>query len=438
MFFFNEEQNKISGCVKSSKTALLALKGLVNSKFVGIIQDFEKIPDSRKKATYSQTDILAGALSMFLLKTGSRNCYNNLWREDRFRANIKSNLGFNLPHADTFDAVLREVPPSSLERIITSSVSNLIRKKTFSKHRLFGEFYTVAIDATGMCSFGHKHCEECLTKTSKKGKVTYFHYVLEAKIVTRDGLAISIATEFIENKENRNYDKQDCELKAFIRLADKIKKAYPKLPICLLLDGLYPNQTVFNICKNNNWCFIITLKDESLKTFQRQIPNFPTPNTLPNTYKEGKYNVKDNYQYKNNLKYKDHTYSWATCEQTKEHSDTMDKETNVFSYITNITQDNSSIATTIAYARLRWNIENQGFNTQKTQGYKLEHKYSRKSYIALQNYYLILQIAHLINQFAIISKPIVLLLNEHSKTTIKDLWSDLRAGLKFIDLIQIE
>ena len=375
---------------------------------------------------------------MFLLKTESRNCYNNLWREGRFRANIKSNLGFDLPHADTFDSVLRDIPPSSIERIINSYVSRLIGSKTFSKHRLLGEFYAVAIDATGICSFDHKHCDHCLTKTSKKGKVTYFHYVLEAKIVTRDGFSISMASEFLENLDDRNYEKQDCEMKAFTRLADKIKRAYPRLPICLLLDGIYPNQTVFDICKNKGWSFITTLKDESLKTFQRQIPNYPLPNTLSYESKQGKYNIYDNYQYKNGLKYKEQVYSWIVCQEIKEHCDTLKQEINTFAYITNIKQDNSSIATTITYGRLRWKIENQGFNTQKNQGYKLEHKYSRKSFTALQNYYLIMQIAHLINQFAIASKPIASLLTEHSKTTIKDIWSNLKSALKFIDLTQLE
>lgn len=436
--FPKREQRTISDCAQSSKAALSTLNNLLTNKFSSVIQNFEKIPDPRKKAAYSIGDILGGALSMFLLKTESRNCYNNLWREDRFRANIKSNLGFDLPHADTFDSVLRKISPSSIERIINSYVSRLIASKTFSKHRLLGEFYPVAIDATGICSFDHKHCDHCLTKTSKNGKVTYFHYVLEAKLVTRQGFSISIASEFLENLEGRNYEKQDCEIKAFTRLTNKIKNAYPRLPICLLLDGIYPNQTVFDICKNKDWAFIITLKQESLKTFQRQIPNHPPPNTLSYKSKRGKYNIYDNYQYKNGLEYRGQIYSWTTCQQVKEHQDTKKQDINTFSYITNINQDSTSIAVTVAYGRLRWKIENEGFNTQKNQGYKLEHKYSRKSFIALQNYYLILQIAHLINQFAIISKPITRLLSEHSKVTIKDLWNNLKSGLKFIDLTQLE
>jgi hypothetical protein len=43
-------------------------------------------------------------------------------------------------------------------------------------------------------------------------------------------------------------------------------------------------------------------------------------------------------------------------------------------------------------------MPNEGFNTQKNQGYNLKHKYSRKSYRAAKNYYQCLQGGNDINQ----------------------------------------
>jgi hypothetical protein len=40
-------------------------------------------------------------------------------------------------------------------------------------------------------------------------------------LVTTDGLAFSVMTEFIENPGEKP-TKQDCELKAFYRLADRL------------------------------------------------------------------------------------------------------------------------------------------------------------------------------------------------------------------------
>jgi len=55
---------------------------------------------------------------------------------------------------------------------------------------------------------------------------------LEAKLVLPNGLAVSLATEWIENPGS-DYDKQDCEQKAFKRLSSKLKKSFPRLPTCL-------------------------------------------------------------------------------------------------------------------------------------------------------------------------------------------------------------
>jgi hypothetical protein len=52
--------------------------------------------------------------------------------------------------------------------------------------------------------------------------------------------------------------------------------------------------------------------------------------------------------------------------------------------------------------RLCWKIENEGFNTQKNLGYNLEHRYSRTDFNAVKNYYQCMQLAHLIEQLALL------------------------------------
>ncbi|HZK97250.1 MAG TPA: hypothetical protein VFC67_23820 [Prolixibacteraceae bacterium] len=66
---------------------------------------------------------------------------------------------------------------------------------------------------------------------------------------------------------------------------------------------------------------------------------------------------------------------------------------------------------------------------KKNLEYAMEHKFSRKSFIAMQNYYTVLQIAHMINQLVERSRQIVEIMNEHSKQTIVDLWKKMIAYL---------
>ena len=173
------------------------------------------------------TEILTGALFMYIFKEASRNAYNNDRREECFRKIFFKYFGFRLPQADTTDDVLRDLPPGELEILKADLVSGLIEQKILRKFRFLGKFYLVAVDGTGVSTFEQRHCDHCLTKTSKTGVVTYFHYVLEAKIVTSSGLSISLASEFIDNTPGRDYEKQDCEQKAFVRLAVKVKKYFP-------------------------------------------------------------------------------------------------------------------------------------------------------------------------------------------------------------------
>ena len=79
--------------------------------------------------------------------------------------------------------------------------------------------------------------------------------------------------------------------------------------------------------------------------------------------------------------------------------------------------------------RLRWKIENEGFNTQKNHGYNLQHKYSRKNWQAGKNYYQCMQIGHLINQLMVLS--ISFQVHMTGKMTLVHLWKRLLGTLMF-------
>lgn len=430
--FSLREPCKKTTATGKAKILLSSIRKVINSRFPDLFFKFNELTDSRKRKEYLMSEIITGSLFMYIFKEASRNAYNNNRREDGFRENVLKYFGFNLPHSDTSDDVLRELPPDELEALKAHLVSGLIEQKFFRKFRFLNKSYLVAIDATGIATFDHKHCDHCLTKTSKSGVVTYFHYVLEAKLVTSAGLSISLASEFIENDPGRDYEKQDCEQKAFVRLAAKIKKYFPRLPVCILGDGLYPNNTVFDICRKNSWQFIITLKDGNLKTFQEEVGLLKATVKKQKVYRANKISRTTlEYGYLNDIEYDGRCFSWVECNENIVAIKSKTTSNQRFTYITNITQNLQNVVRTADSGRLRWKIENEGFNSQKNLGYELEHKFSRVSFIAMQNYYQLLQIAHMINQLAERSKPVVALLEEHSKQTIMDLWRKMIAYLIF-------
>jgi hypothetical protein len=377
-------------------------------------------------------EIVMGAIALFLFKQGSRNSLNNKRREDPFVENYEQAFGVRLPHQDTTADVLRKLAPEKLEQVKMDLMSRMFEQKWLRDYRLLNKYYLVAIDATGVVRFDHKHCEHCLSKTSKNGKVTYYHYVLEAKLVTRDGLCLSLATEWIENPAG-DYLKQDCERKAFLRLADKLKKQYPRLPVCILGDGLYPCESAFQVCENNGWKYIHVLQKESLKTVQEELvlTKRRNPKRENLCLKDGNL-IDSKYRFQKDIFYHGkYNLHWFQCLETRtkhvkpgKTSDAKPEEF-CFEYVTNIEPTAENIIELSAAGRLRWKIENEGFNTQKCGDYELEHKYCRNSYKGLQNYYTCLQIAHAVNQLLEGSKEVMEILKEHSKETIRNIWQNL-------------
>jgi len=96
----------------------------------------QKIEDHRSKSDYEISELLMGAISLFLFKQGSRNSYNNNRKDKDFLSNYEKLFGMRLPHQDTINDLLRVLDPLVLEEFKTSMVRALIEKKVFHKRRL--------------------------------------------------------------------------------------------------------------------------------------------------------------------------------------------------------------------------------------------------------------------------------------------------------------
>ena len=252
-----------------------------------------------------------------------------------------------------------------------------------------GQFYTAAGDGTGILTFHERHCEHCLTQVHD-GKTVYYHMVLEMKLVCPNGLALSLATEFIENTDGER--KQDCELAAFYRLIPKLRKRFPLLHLCLLLDGLYLNQNVLRLLKKHRIHYIITFKEGSLPTAYSEFQALH-PLTQGQTLRRRDGEVEQSFRWVNGLLHEGETFNAFECVET-----VPGQPPTTFFWATDLTvTEKNVVELSLQGGRCRWKIENQGFNTQKNQGYNLEHAYCEDE-TAAKNFYLLLQIAHMLVQ----------------------------------------
>ena len=157
---------------------------------------------------------------------------------------------------------------------------------------------------------------------------------------------------------------------------------------------------------------------------------------------ENQWNITQEYKYQNDIDYHDkYTLNWVQCiekrKKQKQQGKQTDKplppdQTSCFEYVTNLPADRDNVMEIARGGRLRWKIENEGFNTQKCGGYELEHKYCRLSYTGLKNYYSLLLIAHAINQLLEKDKCVTDILKQRPKETLSNLWEKLKGFMLLI------
>ena len=118
----------------------------------------------------------------------------------------------------------------------------------------------------------------------------YYHLVLEAKLITPDGFAFSVCSEFVENVDPEA-TKQDCERAAIPRLMSTLKTLFPRLPLCLLFDAAYANKTVLRLCRQHDWRWIMTFKEGSLPTAFREFQTLKhfSPEKVVETWVDERY-----------------------------------------------------------------------------------------------------------------------------------------------------
>jgi len=363
--------------------------------------------------TYEARFLLWWGLLLFCFKLGSRRDLDYKLRDLELCVlgntnQLAQTQQTTLPVHKTLDHFLGHIGSAALATLRHQCVYRLIRNKVLERFRLDGEF-VIATDGTGYLAFKERHCPHCL-EHSNGTSVHYLHPVLEAKIVHTSGLAISVGTEFIQNprlpKRARcrakltDYQavKQDCELKAFLRLAPQLKQQFPQTRFCLATDSLMACGAVLTVCEQYGWSYVLTFKPGRAPAlwadFQGVLKLCPG-NRLKVRSPDGK--TQQVFRWANHLEHIDsdkgrHTVHALICEET------VDGQTQTYAWITNKRLSAANVVSVATQAgRVRFKIENQGFNLQKNSGLNLEHAYSLGT-DTLKCYYYLLQIAHLFLQ----------------------------------------
>jgi hypothetical protein len=393
-----------------------------------LLRRFAKIPDPRNpnKLKHRLTVLMVYGILVFVFQYASRRAANAEITRPMFEHNLR--LLFpqldTLPHADTLFRLLCRIDVGEIEQAHLALVTQLIRNKKFSRY-LINNCYPVGIDGSQKIAFSTLWDEQLLQRrigpkvdpdSDEQQRYQYYVYVLEASLCFRNGMVIPLLSEFLDDAQGDGEQrKQDCETKAFHRLAARIKQAFPRLPVMLLLDGLYANGPILERCRSYHWDFMIVLKDGSLPSVWEEyhsLAHEQQDNRMQQHWGERR----QHFQWVNAIRYeygpnatKAIDIHVVVCREQWEAVDPDSLEIvtkhSKHAWISSRPLNRLNVHTRCNLgARYRWGIE-AGFLVEKHQGYAYEHAFA-KNWKAMKGYHYLMRLAHLINTLARFSKEL--------------------------------
>ena len=393
---------------------------ILQTYWPSLLRKLKRISDPRnpKKIQHKLTLLMLYGILAFVFHYGSRRQTNGEMSHPMFKENLLRLFPEleAIPHADTLFRLLSRIDVDQIEQAQIDLVNQLIRKKKFLPYRI-NNSYPIAIDGTQKMAFSTLWCEQLQQRKIRSGATAeeeepqrqYYVYVLEANLSFSNGMVIPLMSEFLDYQQgDTDQGKQDCETKAFHRLAERIKQAFPKLPVMLLLDGLYPTGPVMARCHQYHWQFMIVLKSDSLSTVWDEYEGLLDLES-DNEKQQNWGDRQQHFRWVNNIRYeygtngRNHlTLHVVVCDEQWQ---TVDEEgnrapgTSHHAWISSrpLNQNNVHERCNLA-ARHRWGIESC-ILVEKHQGYAYEHTFA-KDWNAMRGYHYLMRIGHLINTLA--------------------------------------
>jgi len=301
-----------------------------------------------------------------------------------------------------------------LEQALVDIVCHMIRLKLFERARFRGLF-VIAIDGTKQ-----EKIRGCWWPGNRKNR-----FVLEAKLVTPWGSAYSVMSEPMRPWRDEN-EKQDCEYHAFLRLAPKLKAAFPSLGICILGDSLYACAPLMRICEDNNWDYVFTFKEgrtaRAYADAQDQMRAFPSRSgTLVRHDRRGKRLECGTVSWATGIEITDGTSQWHVFNVVKVCEDGSNGSPYNGQFATSLPIRDVREADVLGmWGRRRWGVESS-FHVEKHGGFGLEHNFCNRARTS-RNIYLLMQISY--NLWQLFNSGCLMRLGRRCRNMTQKRWVD--------------
>lgn len=349
---------------------------------------------------YTGAHIWWQVIGTFLSRKGSRHGFDQqrqsgqaAWNQGLLCGQSPEDPRFNgQPTVTCSDNAARHadrVDPALVAQIPVLIFRDLIARRFFDHARLFGRWYILVLDG----SIKEK-CRQGFTQGGKSSSgAARYRYVLQLSVIAPNGTLLPLMHEEMD-VVNPETEKEDCELKAFQRLSQRLKKEFPKLPICLVADALYCCQAVVAICRLFDWKYVLTLKEGRQPTtwdeVLRLLP-WNRTNRLRLLLGPGGKTGQQDFRWVQNVLLGHHQTNVILQGET-----TAEPSATLYAYITNFDRlTPQRVAQVVNGAGRERHLIEDTFNTQKNNGIGLEHVFCAHA-TASKNYYTMMQVAQIL------------------------------------------
>jgi len=359
------------------------------------------LPDPRVQAMcrYVAAHLWWQIAGTFLSRAGSRNGFD----EQRQAGQTAWNLGVlcgqtaddprfaGHPTVTCSDNAARHasrVDPEPVAQILVLMFRDLLRRRLFDNARLFDRWYLLVVDGSVK-----EKCRQGFGAGGKSaGGGARYRYVLQLSVVGPAGTLFPLLHEEMDMHDPHT-QKEDCELRSFQRLSQRLKKEFPKLPFCLVADALYACQGVVAICRQFGWHYIFTLKEgRQPTTWEEMLKLLPLHRANRVRYRLGR-NGQGGLQ---DFRWIENVMLGAHQTQVILLGEVTTETVTLYAYLTSFSQLSPARVTEVVNrgGRQRHLIEDT-FNTQKNNGIGLEHVFCAEAN-ASKNYYTMMQVAQIL------------------------------------------
>jgi hypothetical protein len=247
-----------------------AAAGVVRKVFPDLNARWARLPDPRRAemCRYTASHLWWSGTLMFLTRNGSRHAFDQTRNSGQAPHNMGQFCGQQADDprfdghpqvtcSDNLTRHLKRVDSVQVQGMPADLCEQLLSRRLFDSARLFGCWHVLLFDGTVQ-----ETCRQGFAQGGKRGGPAGapYRYVLQCGLLGPGNTFFPLLHEHVDMYDPSS-EKEDCELNAFFRLAQRLKARFPRLRFCIVGDALFCTEGVAACCQSYGWKYVLTLKE---------------------------------------------------------------------------------------------------------------------------------------------------------------------------------